>query len=161
MAGLKDDNILRLLKKLNLASEAAINRMFQENDLTAAQCDLLNYLLTHEGPGLSATQAHLDLGLSRASISTLLKRLKGKGYVTFEACPHDDRQKGIRLTEKARQMEFEMDRRAERLEKRLFCGFSAGEQRQLEQMLLRMLMNIKPENEKYDKNGGSYVSDTI
>lgn len=143
MAGMKEDNILRLLKKLNLASEAAINVMFQENDLTAAQCDILNYLLTHEGPELSATQVHLNLGLSRAAISALLKRLKGKGYLTFQACPHDDRQKRIVLTKKARQMEWEMDKRAEKLENCLFRGFSGEEQIKLEQMLMHMLSNIK------------------
>lgn len=145
MTGMKEDNVLRLLKKLNLAVEAVINGMFQENDLTAAQCDVLNYLLIHEGPELSATQVHQELGLSRAAISALLKRLKGKGYLTFKTCPHDDRQKQIVLTEKARQMEQEMDKRAGKMESRLFCGFSGEEQNQLEQMLKQMLLNIKKE----------------
>ncbi len=145
MAGIKDDNVLRLMKKLNLAVEAAINSMFQEKDLTAAQCDVLNYLLTHAGPELSATQVHRDLGLSRAAVSALLKRLKGKGYLTFQACPHDDRQKSIVLTKKAGQIEWEMGQRAEKLETRLFSGFSDEEQDRLEKMLGQMLLNIKKE----------------
>ncbi|RGY96935.1 MarR family transcriptional regulator [Clostridium sp. AM58-1XD] len=142
MPVLKDDNVLRLLKQLNLVLEGTINHMFSSSGLTAAQCDVLSYLTAHESPNLVATAVHRDLHISRASVSTLLKRLKGKGYLNFQASPDDDRQKRIVLTEKARRMKLEMERKALIIDEKIYEGFSQEERTALEHMIRHMISNL-------------------
>ncbi|MCC8025150.1 MAG: MarR family transcriptional regulator [Clostridium sp.] len=145
MAALKKDNVMRLLKQLNLTVEMMVNHMFVHNDLTASQCDVLSCLMDHGKSAVSATLIHRELGLSRAAVSALLKRLKVKGYLVFETAPHDDRQKLILLTDKARRIEQEMDEKAEVIKGCLYRGFSKEEQEALEGMIRRMLCNLKAE----------------
>ena len=76
---------LRLLKKVNLGLESSINADMAEMDLTAAQCDVLGYLEEHRGKAVYSTDLHRDLGVSRAAVSALVKKLKAKGFVTLTA----------------------------------------------------------------------------
>lgn len=43
----KDDNILRMLKKLSLTVSVKMDQIFAEDDLTASQIDVLKFLLDH------------------------------------------------------------------------------------------------------------------
>ena len=80
---------LRLLKKLNLGLESDINADMTELGVTAAQCDVLAYLMSRAGQEVGPTDLHRDLGISKAAVTALLKKLRGKGLLTVEADPED------------------------------------------------------------------------
>lgn len=48
MEEIREDNILRRMKKLSLLISVKIDQIFMENDLTAAQSEVLIFLLSEE-----------------------------------------------------------------------------------------------------------------
>ena len=83
MQNVKDENVMRLLKKLNLAMESLGNAMMVKHGMSAAQCNVLGYLTDHEEQNICARDLHISLGLSKANVSSLLKKLKNGGYIDF------------------------------------------------------------------------------
>lgn len=133
---------LRLLKKLNLGIESSVNAMLVSKGITAAQCAVLVYLLESRRPGLCATDIHQNLGISRAAVSALLKKLKNKGLLVFRSDPGDERQKQILLTENAGHFQAEMDRCLEYTSMKLYQGFTVEETEILQELLGRMCSNL-------------------
>src|SRR5262245_11093539 len=94
------------LKRAHLSAVGAGRRLLQDvPDMTPARFDIL-YLI-HKTPrlmrsfGYKADQVTIvqRLGLSRATISRMLKRLEELGLVTRERCHNDARRKLVTLTE--------------------------------------------------------------
>lgn len=137
-----DQNILLLLKKLNLGIEAVINSQVTPKELTASQCRLLGYLGEHKDENLCSTDLHTRLHFSRATVSEMLKRLRQKGLISFEADLADDRLKYIRLTAKAYEMERFMDRTFADVRARLYQDFTSEEQEEFLRLTRRMLGNL-------------------
>ncbi|MBS6951907.1 MAG: MarR family transcriptional regulator [Enterocloster asparagiformis] len=135
--------VLRLLKKVNLGLEASINADMAGMDLTAAQCDVLGYLAEHGEKALHSTDLHRDLGISRAAVSALLKKLRAKGFVVLLADPADDRQKRIVLTEKAKPLQLRMERGMDRTVRRLYRDFTEEEAEAFAALLQKMYENIQ------------------
>ena len=92
-------DILRNTKKINIALDTYLNERLASTDLTAAQGNVLFFILEHFG--VHSTRIHKQLGISRGTVSGLIKKLREKGYVSFSSCDTDDRQKPILVTEKA------------------------------------------------------------
>lgn len=110
MEEIREDNILRRMKKLSLLISVKIDQIFMENDLTAAQSEVLIFLLSEEaGQEMFSGDLHVELGISKAAVSMQLKKLRQKGYIILQTSSGDDRLKHIRLTDKARQMKQELD----------------------------------------------------
>lgn len=137
-----DQNILLLLKKLNLGIEAVINSQVTPKELTASQCRLLGYLGEHKDENLCSTDLHTRLHFSRATVSEMLKRLRQKGLISFEADLADDRLKYIRLTAKAYEMERFMDRTFADVRAQLYQDFTSEEQEEFLRLTRRMLGNL-------------------
>ncbi len=143
MKTIEDDrNIMILLKKLNLGIESVVNSQVTPKELTASQCRLLGYLGEHRHENLCSTDIHTRLRFSRAAVSEMLKRLRQKGLISFEADPSDDRLKYIRLTEKADELERFMDRTFADVRKKLYQGFSQEEQEEFLRLSRKMLENL-------------------
>ena len=134
---------LRLLKKLNLGLESDINGDMAKLGVTAAQCDVLSYLMGRAGQEVGPTDLHRDLGISKAAVSALLKKLRGKGFLTVEADPEDDRRKRIRLLPEAWKLNAQLDGTVDRLMEGLYRGFTEKEEKTLLALLQRMDENLK------------------
>lgn len=139
----KDENVMRLLKKLNLAMASIGNAMMLKHGMSASQCNVLGYLTDHKGQDICARDLHISLGLSKANVSSLLKKLKNGGYIGFVSDPSDERLKQIRLTGKADELKDEIDRGFRELEGCMYQGFTEGEKLLLTELLGRMLKNLK------------------
>ncbi len=133
---------LRLLKKLNLGIESSVNMMMASEGITAAQCDVLAYLLDHRKTRIYATELHRNLGISRAAVSALLKKLKNKGFLVFQSDPADERQKQILLTDEALRCRAVMDHCLERTCMNLYQGFTLEETEVLRALLQKMCGNL-------------------
>lgn len=143
MQKVKDENVMRLLKKLNLAMESLGNAMMVKHGMSAAQCNVLGYLTDHEEQNICARDLHISLGLSKANVSSLLKKLKNGGYIDFMPDPSDGRLKHICLTERADELKDEIEQGFKNLEGCMYQGFTEGEKLLLSELLGRMLSNLK------------------
>lgn len=143
MEEIREDNILRRIKKLSLLIPVKIDQIFMENDLTAAQSEVLMFLLSEEaGQEMFSGDLHMELGISKAAVSMQLKKLRQKGYIILQTSSGDDRLKHIRLTEKAWQMKQELDEKMKAFMKGIYRGFSEEDYEQLSQLTDRMLENL-------------------
>ena len=132
-------------RRIHAGMEHSISRFFLRTDLTAAQGHLLLYILTRPHQRLCSTELHRGLGLSRAAVSELLKKLREKGFLTLRTAPEDERQKLIEPTDRALELKQTLDRLAARTETQIFNGFSPQEIEALLCFQMRILQNLNKE----------------
>lgn len=86
-----DRDIIWLLKEAGLALTRYDRDLLRIGNLTPAENHLLGYFLAHENLDLCATDLHQIFGISKPTVSALLKSLKQKGYLQIEILPQDER----------------------------------------------------------------------
>lgn len=134
---------LRLLKVTNLGVSSYINADMAKDGMTAAQCDVLAYLMRKGESQVCSTDIHRDLGISKAGVSALLKKLKAKGFLILESDPVDDRQKRIRLTGEAWKLYEHMEHSMAHLVDGLYQDFTEEETETFMLLIQRMYKNLK------------------
>lgn len=141
-------NFVWTLKQLHILLEQYGKRQMQGMDLTPTQSILLHYLLAHKGQEICGVDLHTTLKISKSSVSSTLKALKQKGYVSLREDPLDDRKKQIVLTEKAYNAEQLIQSSLLRQQKYLCEGIPTQRLQYLEEDLEQMLCNLKKEIEQ-------------
>ena len=136
-------DILRNTKKINIALDTYLNERLASTDLTAAQGNVLFFILEHSG--VHSTRIHKQLGISRGTVSGLIKKLREKGFLTLRTAPEDERQKLIEPTDRALELKQTLDRLAARTETQIFDGFSPQEIEALLCFQMRILQNLNKE----------------
>lgn len=136
-------------RQISIQLELLANRALAQTGITAVQADVLLFILNHAEEGTSLTDIHQAFGYSMAAISSLLKRLREKGYVRVEHCREDDRRKLLFGTEKGEQVQEFLDCAICTAQEQLCCGFSPEELNVLEQMQQKMLGNLSQLMEKH------------
>ncbi len=139
----------------------ALTQYGQENlgglDITPAQSVLLAYLLERQDEELSLTEICAKTGITKATISAMLKALKNKGYLIMEAVPGDDRKKKICLTGRAYAVQSEIENRLKKRTECIYKGISAQELAAMESILERMTANLKQETARRKQHGENTV----
>lgn len=112
-------------------------------DITPTQ-SLLLYILLKEGKdGICSSDICAESGLSRATVSGMLKLLRKNGYVTMECTPEDERRKKIVLTEKAYAIQDDVEQELKRQGQVLCRGISEHDLLFLEDILQKMNYNLR------------------
>lgn len=137
------NNLMWTLKQLNLSMEQYGREQMKDMDISPTQGIVLHYLLTQKGQVVYAVDLHTVLGISKSSVSSTLKSLKQKGYLTMEGNPTDDRKKRIVLSTKAYDIERTIDTSLQEQQKRLCREIPPQRLKWLEDDLTIMLGNIK------------------
>ena len=136
------------MKKISLDLTAQLELNLKTGNISGVQVYFLVYLLRHHREGSYLTDMCREIGVSKSTLSTLIKKLREKGYLYFQEDPSDIRKKKILPTEKLFAEEEEFLRQAGRLEEeicsvldqqeiRLFCS--------LEQKLLSQFTKMEQE----------------
>ena len=73
--------LLRDGRWLCIQAEQCIGRRLASTGLTAAQAQILLCLLDRDGQGTLLTEIHRAFGYSMATLSSMVKRLREKGYI--------------------------------------------------------------------------------
>lgn len=136
------DAIARDNRQISIRLELRANAALSQKGLTAIQAHMLRYILRHSERGTSLTDIHREFGYSMASLSSLLKRLREKGYVRVERCEGDDRRKLLFGTEKGSAIQESLERSMDRVQDRLYDRFSTEELAELDRMQKKMLHNL-------------------
>ena len=98
---MNEDLIIKLIKKLSISIEHYGKKNMSDLDINTSQGFILYYLLSEKNRTFYARDIHREFGLSKATVSAILKSLKAKGYIVFSGDFNDERRKKIILTDKA------------------------------------------------------------
>lgn len=150
---MEEIRINRLFKQLKAALEQYERYTIQDLDITSGQCIMLDYLLSQESEALYATDIHTAFGISKATISNILKSLRKKGYLVMEGDGQDDRRKRLVLTEKAYEMRQEINAVLRKRGEDMCKGIPRQELMITEQVLCRMLSNLKQKTSDSKEEG--------
>lgn len=142
MAELDREQILRDNRRICIQMEQWANASLAHRELTAAQAQILIYILKCSRQGTSLTAIHREFGGSMAALSGMVKRLKEKGYVRVEQCAGDDRLKLLFATEKAKETEKFLCQTTRQIRQRLYSCFSNEELSTLDRLQKKMLSNL-------------------
>lgn len=97
--------------------------------------------------GTYITELCREVGISKATLSVLVKKLREKGYLCFRENPGDVRKKMILPTEKLNEEGAEFLRQAERLETEICGALEPGETQRLWELENKILTGLS-ETEK-------------
>ena len=73
------EDLLLMVKRLDLSLDAHLNRVMGGQDLSGGQAAVLCYLLRHHPEGSCIRDLCLELGVSHATLSLMIKKLQEKG----------------------------------------------------------------------------------
>lgn len=142
-------DVVTLLKRLNIFLQICGSRQVGDGDVTLSQLLLLELLLeTDPGRPLFSKDLGKRTGISRSTVSSMLKRMKKNGYLELVADEEDNRRKQIVLTPKAYQAQQEAASVMQELNQCLCRGLSEQEQACVRSALQTMLQNLQNECER-------------
>lgn len=130
-------------RQISIQMEQMANCCLAQAEITGVQAQMLLYLLRHSEGGISVTELHQITGYSKATVSSLVKRLREKGYIRMEPCLEDDRRRLFFSTEKGRQVQALLVDSIRKVEDLLYQGFSPEELSTLDGLQKRMLNNLR------------------
>lgn len=131
--------------------EQCVNRALAPTGITAVQANLLRYILNSGEAGTSLTDIHRAFGYSMATLSTMLKRLRDKGYIRVEHCAEDDRRKLIFAAEKSRRFKGTLEQAVQLVEERLYDCFTQEELLTLDGLQRKLLGHLSTLTEERRK----------
>ena len=135
-------SIVILLKMLYNSLAAQRNKDMEEIELTASQSDIMIYLIHNNDREVNQRDIELELKLMNPTVTGILKRLEKKGFIARVKSEVDRRYKIVKLTERGREILWEMVDKAVEIDKRLLNGFSESEIDSLRDTLKRLIDNI-------------------
>lgn len=65
----------------------------REEDISGVQAYLMVYIWRHHPKGTYVSQLCKEMGVSKTNMSLLVKKLRQKGYLSFQENAEDDRKK--------------------------------------------------------------------
>lgn len=145
------EELLFMIKKIGLNLSARLELSLKNRDLTGVQVYFLVYILRHHPDGTYLTELYHEIGVSKATLSALIKRLKEKNYLYFHEDPDDIRKKRVLPTEKLLAEKERFLQETEQMEAEICNVLDRQEKiqlRNLEQKLIRQFAEM----EKNEKN---------
>ena len=114
-------------------------------NITGTNTWLIAYIAEHSERGVPVFQRDIEehFGITRSTVSKVVKLMEKKGLVERHSVAHDARLKRLVLTPEAAALATEMKEDAMRLEARLTAGFSEPEREQLLDYLQRLQKNME------------------
>ncbi|MDO4944289.1 MAG: MarR family transcriptional regulator [Ruminococcus sp.] len=150
-------DIIKATKFIHYKIEGAITSMLHEKNLTGSQSYVLMCIM--ESGYMYSSDIHKRLNISRPTVSGLMKKLRAKGYIRFEGCDSDERQKKIVVTEKAVKHKSDINSTMKKIEKTVFSGFTDQEIELLHTLIGKMAENTnnipKEVSSKYETDTGT------
>ncbi len=135
-------NISFLMKMITDRLDAVVTRELSLERITASQCRMLSYLLSHDGETVSQKDIEVYLGVSHTTVKGLVQRLERKGLVCTAVNQADKRVKNVYPTDELRRIHGEVEPFVTKMENSLLSGIPEEERRRLKEQLELMYANI-------------------
>lgn len=87
------EELIYMMKKIGLDLAAQIDCCLKNDEISGIQVYFLVYLLRHHSEGTYLTELCRETGMSKATLSALIKKLREKDYLYFREHPEDIRKK--------------------------------------------------------------------
>lgn len=139
-----EKNIMDKLEKLNHKMKRQLAKRFQKGSpLSSVQGVTLHYIMTETGKrDVFTKDLEQFLDIKSSSATSLVNYLEKLGYVRREPVEEDGRYRRLVLTEKARDIESELNEIIEEYIADKFVGFTDEELATLNRLIDKMLANI-------------------
>lgn len=129
-----------LIKRINDKLTVKVDAELKQFNLTTSQCRVFLYLSSRGGQG---TQKEIEtfLGVSHPTVVGLVSRMEQNGYVMCWPC-EDGRNKNVKLTPKAEDIDKEMKKNMQANEQKLLEPLSPEESEKLRDLLLKVVQHL-------------------
>ena len=130
-----------LLKQANLLHQMQLNQIFKEFDLTASQTFSLIYLFEAKRAQKEVNQKDIEreMDVSNPTVTGILNRVEHKGLIERVECPSDARVRNIVVTEKALEIDKQLQIKFREAEEELIASLSEKEADELQRLLKKIL----------------------
>lgn len=139
------EELLFMIKKICLDFSSQVETKLRYKSITGIQVYLLVYIMRHHPEGTYLTELCHEIGVTKSTLSTLIKKLRENGYLYFEENPNDIRKKKVLPTEKLKSEGESFLKKAGKMESEICDVLSQQEKlqmRDLEQKLLTQLTKM-------------------
>lgn len=127
--------------KIQLLRHIYIRNTEQQNGLSCAQIQLLEYIQRHSGcPQMEVAK---ELGISSPAVAMTVKSLKQAEYLTAAVRPENQRCKQLYITPKGEEALAAGSRAMDAFDAAIYAGFSPEEMRILESLTNRICVNME------------------
>lgn len=125
------EELLFMMKKLSLNMTAQLELNLKNKSITGVQIYFLVYILRHHPNGTYLTELYREIGVSKPTLSALIKKLREKGYLNFQEDPDDVRKKKVLPTEKLLAEGDGFIEKADQMESEICSVLNGNEKEQL------------------------------
>ncbi len=139
------DRIAVLIKTASIEFDKIANPILANYDLTASQCRVLKFLFMQQNQSARIVDIEKECAITHPTVLGLLDSLEKKGFVLRIANPKDARSKLISLTQKAKDMQMELEATVANIDHAWVKNLSEQERKEL-QRLLQKLLKTESEN---------------
>lgn len=130
------------VKQLYRLMDQRLGQTLRELDLTGSQSFVLGYLVQNQDRNLCPRDLEEAFALSHPTVSGILFRLEGKGFVCFQDDERDRRCKRIVVQPKAVTSHQQVLRTIESVEEQMVQGFTLDQRDVFSQLLTRAIENL-------------------
>ncbi len=145
---------LYLMRRISLNLTEQLELNLKDGNISGIQVYFLVYILRHHPEGTYLTELCREIGVSKSTLSVLIKKLRIEGYLCFQENPEDIRKKKVLPTEKLNAEKEQFLQKALQAEKEI-CGALDGREWEqlcmLEQKLLAQLARKEHEEMRTDR----------
>jgi DNA-binding MarR family transcriptional regulator len=138
-----EDQLLLLIKQLDLTLEAEMNRIMGKKDLSGSQAAILCYLLRHHPEGSCIRELCTELGVTHATLSLMIKKMQRQGYLAVRSDETDRRKKRVTVTDRLDREDQAFLERSDQAETLLFRALDSGEKQELYRLQKKLLQSIR------------------
>ena len=147
----RSEDLFLLLKRISWTFTAQLDLRLKERNMRGTQVYFLVYLLGRHPQGTYLTELSREIGLSKSTLSPLIKRLRESGYLCFRENPSDVRRKRVCPTEKLLAEQRELLEKAGRMERKLDTALNQRERLQLWRLGRKLLEHLEqPDRSEYE-----------
>ena len=139
------NRIAVLIKTASIEFDKMANPILADYDLTASQCRILKFLFMQQKQSARIVDIEKECAITHPTVLGLLDSLEKKGFVFKIANPNDARSKLISLTQKAKDMQHELEIVVAKIDHTWVEHLSEQEKKEL-QKLLQKLLRIESED---------------
>ena len=135
----RSEELLFMMKRINLNLTAQLELSLKSKNITGVQVYFLVYILRHHPKGTYLTELCREIGVSKPTLSALIKKMREKGYLYFLADSDDVRKKKVLPTAKLEAEGKEFMKKADQMETEICSVLDGQEKTQLWNLELKLM----------------------
>lgn len=150
----RSEELIFMMKKIGLDLASVMDCRLKNGEISGVQVYFLVYIMRHHPQGTYLTELCRETGMSKATLSALIKKLREKNYLYFRENSKDIRRKEVFPTEKLQLEGQKFLDKIRQLEEEVCSVMSTEEKMQfwaLEQKVLLQLVKMEKKEKNKDR----------